>query len=88
MISDQPDIKLAVLEEEYQDLVTRGHDIIGKAATSTGYSTSMNIVRWWLQQRIDALKEDVKAMKTRQAKAHSVDEALLTDDDFPLGEGC
>jgi hypothetical protein len=82
-VSDQPDIKLAVLEKEFQDVVQRG---IGDAAVSTGYSTSMNIVRG-LVKRITALKEDVIAIKTRQAQAHSVDEALLNEDDFNAS-GC
>ena len=65
MISDQPDIKLAVLEGELQDIAPSLIDI------------HINIVRGWLVKRIEELKEDVKAMKTRQAQAHTVDEALL-----------
>ena len=66
--------KLEVLKEE-----------LGSCQALSGYMASASVVQGYLEKRVFALEQEVD-LKKRQARAHS--EALLTDDDFPLGEGC
>ena len=62
MIGDMPDVKLTVLQCEYDTICQLD---------------SLPPIKDWLEGRIAELQDEVREVKIRQAKAHSVDDALM-----------